>query len=1248
VISLFKVRVTNSTSAGDCQVCFGSDFSEVSVRASLVGQSVHKPQDKKSLRRTYLMQRISVGMNLGAKITLGLMLLFALAQIVSAQTPLPLSLDNNYMVTGDYVVGGWTKTPGSIAINGMSTGTIPIPDVAAYASGLPLQQVPAGADIVAAFLYWQAVENSGVHSGQNGFFGANGHLYPIAGTVLGNPKAPVSWSSGGCNGGSGSKTMVTYRAEVSALLPVDVNGNILPNTTYNVSLPDTGKAGQPPFTEGATLVIVYRLLAPNVPLNAVVIYDGAFAPNNTSQIATHPLIGFFQAGNDRAPLGQAPIATKITHIVGNGQSNKLEQVYLNNYDSTGKLVHSTSLTSLYGANPPFPGNYNGTWDNPTWFPNTYPTTPLADSAVMAGESSETTVVVPNGSNKGCVSWGAIVMSTTVQDTDLDGLLDVWKTNQGYYDAGANRGMSNQGTCTLSQSTCIPKASDPAWVDLSGATPGKQDIFVQLDYMCTIVVKHADGTTTCDLSGVSYKPSQDAINDVVCAFSSPFGSVSGFNCSNHTNHNIQVHVVPDDNNVILAQTCADTVDANGNPLYCPHPGQAGAGVVDWKLGYFFLKTQPLNAVYPDENSCETLTPVVNGVPGTPGTGPVCLRRFQPGKNNSYHEAIFAVASAIPNWFFQNGSLTSVVATANNTLTFTTSNPHGLASNAAAPNGRVTISGAISNPSLNGTYVVQTVPTTTSFTIQLATATAPPTLLSDPSFSVASGAVGSGSGLSDIGGADSLISLGLWGVDGQTIPVESGTFMHELGHSLGLTHGGFFRTPALGAAGGYTFSFEPNCKSNFQSVMNYLFQVDLLDGALDYSDQVLNLLDEAAGSSSPPNNGLGNPIHPTTKWYTPIQPFTGSPATSHCDGTPISANDQPKVQPMFRLEGPVVGPNSIAWSANQDINFDGQIEASLQGYSDWDSVDLRQIGATGNNAWAAGLPALPKAGGLPALPKAGGLPALPKAGGLPALPKAGGVGDFSLKDASSSVRVPTAVSATLTPANTVQVSFTPPGFLQSLITGFNVYRSKNGGPFSQLPPNPTVPVPAGTPLPLTTFMFTDTTAACGTFTYFVTTVITDTTGITGTIGTRESVPSKTAVPISVPCPFVGFLSPLSTAGTITAPTFSGTVNQGSAVPLKWEILEANGMPIGDLSTLQLMQACPTTGRLVPPPSSTIPPCVLLYSPTTGAKGNSTFRFSNPQFIFNWDTKSTIGIVAGYFTVEVTLSDGSAVKATTIQFQ
>ena len=53
---------------------------------------------------------------------------------------------------------------------------------------------------------------------------------------------------------------------------------------------------------------------------------------------------------------------------------------------------------------------------------------------MTGLDHEITSVVPSSSNSGCVSWGAIVMSTTVQDTDGDGLLDVWdRIIQGYTD-----------------------------------------------------------------------------------------------------------------------------------------------------------------------------------------------------------------------------------------------------------------------------------------------------------------------------------------------------------------------------------------------------------------------------------------------------------------------------------------------------------------------------------------------------------------------------------------------------------------------------------------------------------------------------------------------------------------------------------------------------------------------------------------------------------------------------------------------
>src|SRR5262249_49638573 len=139
-------------------------------------------------------------------------------------------------------------------------------------------------------------------------------------------------------------------------------------------------------------------------------------------------------------------------------------------------------------------------------------------------------------------------------------------------------------------------------------------------------------------------------------------------------------------------------------------------------------------------------------------------------------------------------------------------------------------------------------------------------------------------------------------------------------------------------------------------------------------------------------------------------------------------------------------------------------------------------------------------------------------------------------------------------------------------------------------------------------------------------------------RESVPSNTTMPpVSVNCVFVGFVSPMSTASQAPAapPTFSGSRNLGNAVPIKWELLDGNGNPVGDLTTLKSMQACSTTGpHSAPLPAAT---CVLIYSPLAGGEGSTTFRFSSPNFIINYDTGSSSMLTHGYWTIELQLSDG-----------
>ncbi|PYT49156.1 MAG: hypothetical protein DMG43_16235, partial [Acidobacteria bacterium] len=141
-----------------------------------------------------------------AAAALGLLLLLGFAQSGFAQsTNGPLTFGNNFFVTGDYVVAG-AYGLNKQAKNGFATGTINVPDkdpiTGTMNPGISgTTSVPAGADILAALLYWQTVEKIGVMpgqpgSGQNGFFGPvlnnMPQLYPIAGAT--NSQNTVSFS----------------------------------------------------------------------------------------------------------------------------------------------------------------------------------------------------------------------------------------------------------------------------------------------------------------------------------------------------------------------------------------------------------------------------------------------------------------------------------------------------------------------------------------------------------------------------------------------------------------------------------------------------------------------------------------------------------------------------------------------------------------------------------------------------------------------------------------------------------------------------------------------------------------------------------------------------------------------------------------------------------------------------------------------------------------------------------------------
>jgi hypothetical protein len=135
---------------------------------------------------------------------------------------------------------------------------------------------------------------------------------------------------------------------------------------------------------------------------------------------------------------------------------------------------------------------------------------------------------------------------------------------------------------------------------------------------------------------------------------------------------------------------------------------------------------------------------------------------------------------------------------------------------------------------------------------------------------------------------------------------------------------------------------------------------------------------------------------------------------------------------------------------------------------------------------------------------------------------------------------------------------------------------------------------------------------------------------------------------PYAFTGFLSPLSAAGTLNSPSDSGTGNFSKGLPIKWQLKDSSGNFVTDLTSTQTLSAVYYVGGVCTSGAAT-GQSFLLYQPTTGATGNSTFRYdsSSNQFLFNWSTKQlTAG--AGCYEILLQLNDGSTPKATKILLQ
>ncbi len=189
---------------------------------------------------------------------------------------------------------------------------------------------------------------------------------------------------------------------------------------------------------------------------------------------------------------------------------------------------------------------------------------------------------------------------------------------------------------------------------------------------------------------------------------------------------------------------------------------------------------------------------------------------------------------------------------------------------------------------------------------------------------------------IPGHEFIIALGIadqfGSIRGGTGLQKAGTFMHELGHALGLEHGG---------------RDEFNFKPNYLSVMNYFFDktgLILQNGqrVFDYARYALPPLDENALDESV---GIQDPEAHQTFWA-PVgntNDYVSQPPTlpGGCGSNPTGYN---MTLTYPALDWDCNGELTLN-AAGVDVNADGQ-RTTLKSFEDWHSIQFHGDGEIGD--------------------------------------------------------------------------------------------------------------------------------------------------------------------------------------------------------------------------------------------------------------------------------------------------------------
>jgi hypothetical protein len=450
---------------------------------------------------------------------------------------------------------------------------------------------------------------------------------------------PPCWSGGGGTGSSGgAHKTYTYRADVLRFLAWDeTTGKLAVNGAHEIQLPDGGDVA----ALGASLVVVYS--APEKPFSAIVLYDGAYTMDQSTE-GMFQSIRWFYDGTTSA---------RLTHIVGSGQANKSEILRFN-----GNKIAANPFTSAQG-----PG-----WDNATYVLNASDfVPPVPDPLAQVA----TSVDHQGFSSFDCLTWAAVVYETPVVDTDKDGLLDVWEKRR-------PAGSTYPDTDPYGQT--LPN------LEAMGADPFCKDVFLEINYVKTDVVTSYGGVLK---PAHTHLPPHEALKLMGDAFSNAAVD-SGPGCTRDIGQgpgrgillhvdvgndypagspgdpskNAEKYIIRNSGGLrsVLARggefidEAATTLDPVTNqPCATTNPPEACQfsaypGTIGWKTGFRFFRDELVSAQPPPltatgDDPCDWSYDPDTGQPDT-GPGGACERRFDRVRKNMFHYALFAHAIGLP--------------------------------------------------------------------------------------------------------------------------------------------------------------------------------------------------------------------------------------------------------------------------------------------------------------------------------------------------------------------------------------------------------------------------------------------------------------------------------------------------------------------------------------------------------------------------------------------------------------------------